>query len=271
MKKFKYLFAFLAIGLASCETDTGDESFMTNRDTIVSFTAGSTTLFTTAEGKNTFTLSVAVSQRSSSPMEIAIEVDSASDAVLGTDFTMSANSITIPAGAFTGSVDIVSNFNAASFDGKALIVKMMAVDGAILGQTTKCTIDIVKSCPMPEELATSYAASPFVLGDVPAPEFTATLTRVGTSGLVYDVDTGWGPNFVSWVFNTTLYDGLYIYPCQITVNPDGTVDVDGVDAWASGGSGTFDACTGIITLTLQHGLYSYSSGADNSVIVTFTP
>jgi hypothetical protein len=265
MKKFKYLFAFLAIGLASCETDTGDESFMTNRDTIVSFTAGSTTLFTTAEGKNTFTLSVAVSQRSSSPMEIAIEVDSASDAVLGTDFTMSANSITIPAGAFSGSVDIVSNFDAASFDGKALIIKMMAVDGAILGQTTKCTIDIVKSCPLPEALNASYTANPFAFG-LDAPEFTASFTRVGTEGLTYSLDSGWGPNFVGWATLDSSFNGLYLYPCELTVNADGTVDVTG-SGYVSGGSGTFDACTGVITVTLRQALFT----TDFTVDVTFTP
>jgi hypothetical protein len=265
MKKFKYLFAFLAIGLASCETDTGDESFMDNRDTIVSLTSGSATIFTTAEGENTFTLSVAVSQRSTSPMEIALEVDSTSDAVLGTDFTMSANSITIPAGAFSGSIDIVTDFDAASFDGKTLIVKMMSVDGAVLGQTTKCTIDIVKSCPLPEALNASYTANPFAFG-VDAPEFTASFTRIGTEGLTYSLDSGWGPNFVSFATGNSGYDGLYVYPCELTVNADGTVDVTG-SGYVSGGSGTFDACTGIITVTLRQALFT----TDFTVDVTFTP
>lgn len=265
MKNFKYLFAFLAIGLTSCEPDTGDESYMVDRDTIVSFTAGSSTLFTTAEGENTFTLTVAVSQRSSSPMEIALEVDSASEAVLGTDFTMSANSITIPAGAFSGSIDIVSDFDAASFDGKSLIVKMMPVAGAILGQTTKCSIDIVKSCPIPDALEASYTANP-VAFDLDAPEFTATFTRVGTSGLTYAVDSGWGPNFVAWATGSSAYAGAYIYPCELTVNADGTVDVTG-QSYYTGGSGTFDACTGVISVTLTQALFTSPFTVD----VTFTP
>ena len=265
MKNFKYLFAFLAIGLASCETDTGDESFMDNRDTIASFTAGSSTLFTTAEGENTFTLSVATSAVSSSPIEIAVEIDAESDAVLGTDFTMSANSITIPAGAFSGSIDIVSDFDAASFDGKSLILKMMPVEGIVLGQTTTCSIDIVKSCPLPETLASSYTANPFAFG-VDAPEFTATFTRVGTEGLTYALDSGWGPNFVSFATGSSAYDGLYVYPCELTVNSDGTVVVSG-DGYVTGGSGTFDACTGTISVTLTQALFT----SDFTVDVTFTP
>jgi len=265
MKNFKYLFAFIALGFISCETDTGDESFMENRDVIAGFTATSGTIFATAEGTNTFVLTVAVSQIMSADKTFEISVDETSTAVLGTDFTLSANSIVIPAGGFSGSVNVVADFDAASFDGKSLVFNLTPAAGSLLGKAASCSLEIVKSCPIPDALEASYTANPFAFNE-DAPEFTATFTRVGTTGLTYAVDSGWGPEFVAWATGIAGYSGLYIYPCELTVNADGTVAVTG-SSYYTGGSGTFDACTGVISVTLTQALFTTPFTVD----VTFTP
>jgi hypothetical protein len=265
MKNFKYLFAFLAFGFIGCEPDTGDESYMENRDLIAGFTATSGTIFATAEGTNTFVLTVAVSQIMSADTTFGISVDETSTAVLGTDFTLSANSIVVPAGEFSGSVNVVADFDAASFDGKSLVFNLTPAAGSLLGKAS-CSLEIVKSCPIPDALEASYTANPFAF-DEDAPEFTATFTRVGTTGLTYAVDSGWGPEFVAWATGSAAYSGLYIYPCELTVNADGTVAVTGSSFYTTGGSGTFDACTGVISVTLTQALFTSPFTVD----VTFTP
>ena len=80
MKNFKYLFAFLAIGFVSCETDTGDESFMENRTVIAGYTDSSVNLLASAAGPNTYNLTVAVSQIAKSDMAFDIVIDDNSTA-----------------------------------------------------------------------------------------------------------------------------------------------------------------------------------------------
>jgi hypothetical protein len=146
MKNFKYLFAFLAIGFVSCETDTGDESFMENRTVIAGYTDSSVNLLASAAGPNTYNLTVAVSQIAKSDMAFDIVIDDNSTAVLGTDFTLSGSSVVIPAGSFSGSVTVEADYYAASVEGKELIFNLVAPQGAIIGKGKSCTINLIKKC-----------------------------------------------------------------------------------------------------------------------------
>ena len=265
MKKLSYLFTFLTIVLVGCDTDKGDESYMDNRATIAGITESSSTLFVTADGKNTYTLKINVSKLLKSNMDLTIAIDETSEAIEGVDFNLSESSIKIAAGSFSGSIDIVADFDNASFDGKKLKLNLVAPDGVLIGEGSSITIDIVKSCPLPSELASSYTANPSISG-TDAPEFTASFTRVGTTGLTYEVNSGWGPNFVGWAANDPSYNGALIYPCELTVNADGTVTVTG-ESYYTGGTGTYDACTGVISVTLTQAVFNNPFTVD----VTFTP
>ena len=187
------------------------------------------------------------------------------------DYTMSANSVTVKAGELTGSVDIVANFDNASFDGKTLVLNLTASAGVFVGSVGTISIDIIKSCPIPESLPLSWTAE---LGSVDLgaavgvlASFTPTFTKTPAAddGLSYIVDNAWG-EFVDEV-TTTDYAGQFPYSGTLTVNSDGTVVFVGDAAWASGGTGIYDACTGVITLKLSQALFQSSFAAD----VVYTP
>ena len=146
MKNFKYLFAFLTIGLLSCAPDTGDESYMNDRAVIAGFTASSANVLASAAGPNTFTITVAVSQIAKMDMQFDITIDDLSTAELGSDFELSSNSVIIPKGAFTGSVTMDADYYKAYVDGKRAIMKLVAPEGSILGEGETCSIDIYKKC-----------------------------------------------------------------------------------------------------------------------------
>ncbi len=271
MKNLFYTFisALFIFSFASCEPDTGDESFMENRETIAGFTASSATIFATADGTNNYNLSVAISKQSSSDVSFDISMSDSSTAA-AEDYTMSASSVTVKAGELSGSVDIVANFDNASFDGKTLVLDLTASAGVFVGSVGTISIDIIKSCPIPDSLPSSWTAE---LGteDLGAAvgslaSFTPTFTETpADDGLSYSVDNAWG-EFVDEITSAD-YSGQFPYSGVLTVNPDGTVDFVGDASWATGGTGIFDACTGVITLKLSQALFSGSFTAD----VVYTP
>lgn len=238
---------------------------MDNRAVIAAMEDSSSIIFATSEGLNTYTLKINVSQELKSDMNFNLEVDETSTATEGVDFSFSESSIIIAAGSFSSMIDIVADFDNASFDGKKLKLNLVAPDGVLFGENSSITIDIIKSCPLPSELSSSYTAAPFAF-DLDGPAYTANFTRVGTTGLKYAIDSGWGPNFVAWATNDTSFNGQFPYPCELTVNADGTVSVTGEGPY-TGGSGTYDSCTGIISVTLTQGIFQSPFTVD----MTFTP
>lgn len=271
MKNLFYTFisALFIFSFASCEPDTGDESYMKNRETIAGFTASSATIFATAEGANSYSLSVAISKQSSSDVSFDISMSDSSTAAAD-DYTMSASSVTVKAGELSGSLDIIADFDNASFDGKTLILDLTASAGVFVGTVGSISIEIVKSCPIPDSLPSSWTAE---LGTVDLgaavgelASFTPTFTETpADDGLSYSVDNAWG-EFVDEVTTADL-SGQYPYPGVLTVNSDGTVDFVGDNTWGPGGTGIYDACTGVITLKLTQGLFTSSFTAD----VVYTP
>ena len=262
--------ALFIFSFASCEPDTGDESYMENRETIAGFTASSATIFATAEGTNSYSLSVAISKQSSSDVSFDISMSDSSTAAAD-DYTMSSSSVTVKAGELSGSVDIVANFDNASFDGKTLVLDLAASAGVFVGTVGTISIDIIKSCPIPDSLPASYSAQAgsadlgIDMGGLP--DFTVTLTETAADdGLTYDLDTAWGTTAVSALTGAN-YDGLYTYPATMTINADGTVTVVGAAGYASGGTGIYDACTGVITLKLSQALFTSPFTVD----VVYTP
>lgn len=272
MKNLFYtiLSAIFIFSFTSCEPDTGDESFMENRETIAGFTTSSATIFATADGTNNYKLSVAISKQSSSDVSFDISMSDNSTAAAD-DYTMSANSVTVKAGELTGSVDIVANFDNASFDGKTLVLNLTASAGVFVGSVGTISIDIIKSCPIPNALPATFTAQAgsedlgIAVGG--APDFTVTLTETeADDGLTYELDTAWGPNFVGFLAGDPSYNGLLVYPATLTVNADGTVTVTG-ESYYTGGTGIYDACTGVITLKLSQAVFTSAFTVD----VVYTP
>lgn len=103
------------------------------------------------------------------------------------------------------------------------------------------------------EITTNYTAYPSALNSQP-PEFDVVLTPLGNS--TYRIESGWGPNFVSYMTGNTAYNGLYPYSGTITINEDFTIDFIGDENWATGGSGEFNPCTHEFSYTLSQELFS---------------
>jgi hypothetical protein len=266
MKKIIFLTTILFITALFTGCEESDESYMDNRAVIAAMNESSSIIFATSEGLNTYTLKINVSQVLKSDMVFNLEVDETSTATEDVDFSFSESSITIAAGSFSGSIDVVADFDNSSFDGKLVKINLIAPDGIFSSPLSSIDINIIKSCPLPSELSSSYTAAPTAFGGLSGPTYTANFTRVGTTGLTYAIDSGWGPNFVSWATGDSSYDGQFIYPCELTVNADGTVTVTG-ESFYTGGSGTYDSCTGIISVNLTQAVFNSPFTVD----MTFTP
>ena len=147
MKNLLYtiLSALFIFSFTSCEPDTGDESYMENRETIAGFTASSATIFATANGTNDYKLSVAISKQFTTDVNFDISMSDSSTAAAD-DYTMSASSVTVKAGELSGSVEIVANFNNASFDGKTLVLDLISSEGVFVGSVGTLSIYIIKFC-----------------------------------------------------------------------------------------------------------------------------
>jgi hypothetical protein len=193
-------------------------------------------------------------------MEMEIEIDPMSDAVLGTDFTMSAQKITIPANALSGSIEIVSDFDEASFEGKTLILNLKAADGTLVGANTKCTVTIIKLCD--SDLAGSYdMTTTFGYHDF-LPSFnpntiTVELEAVEGSASSYTVNgdfTGglWGDLYAG-VYNTSAREGVVITDICNTISWDQTAHTDQFGGYiVSGDSSSYlDPQTGNIYLSWE--------------------
>src|SRR5690554_4599810 len=105
-------------------------------------------------------------------------------------------------------------------------------------------------------VAPSYTGVAYESG-VEGPTFTATLTEVAGEEMTFSIDTAWGPALVAWLAGQPSLEGQYLYSGTLTVNTaTGIVTVAGDDDWAHGGTGLIDACSGVITYTLNQGVFS---------------
>lgn len=88
------------------------------------------------------------------------------------------------------------------------------------------------------------------------PSHTATLTPI--SGNTYAIDSAWGPNLVATLTGNASLQGQYLYAGTLTINSDFTVTIVGSPSstWATGGSGTYNPCTNVITYVLTQALFT---------------
>jgi len=99
-------------------------------------------------------------------------------------------------------------------------------------------------------------------GGAAAPAFTATVTPIDGQSNQWNLDTAWGTGFIAWATGSAGFEGLLIYPSIIEIDPtNGDVTIigndpdDGFGDYDTGGSGTYDRCTGILTYTLDSSFF----------------
>lgn len=100
------------------------------------------------------------------------------------------------------------------------------------------------------------------------PSHTATLTPVPGSPNQYNIDSAWGPTLVATLTGNPAFVGQYVYAGTLTINSDFSVTIVGVptSAWATGGTGTYNPCTNVISYTLTQALFT--NNFTTSVVLT---
>ena len=92
--------------------------------------------------------------------------------------------------------------------------------------------------------------------------YTATVTEVAGMTLTYDIDTSWGPNYVSVTCGGCVANGDYPGPIRFTIDPS-TFDITVIQGgepsgqgytfdlnYGITGTGSYDTCNNIIVLDL---------------------
>ena len=114
---------------------------------------------------------------------------------------------------------------------------------------------------------TTYTSSVTAAGGA-RPSHTATLTPVPGATNQYTIDSAWGPNFVAALTGSPAFEGQFPYAGTLTINSDYSVTVVGAPTspWATGGTGTYDPCTNVISYALSNALFSGTPFLTNVVL-----
>lgn len=155
MKNYFIYLLVAILTLSSCEEDTFVYD-AENGQTLVEFANTSAVIATPEEGASTM-VDVFVTTKSSSDRTVSVEVDPASTAPSG---SYQISDIMIPAGAFKGTMEISSSFDALPEQGTtSLIINITGVENseAIVEKGT-FTVDLFRKCPIVlEELVGTWS------------------------------------------------------------------------------------------------------------------
>lgn len=182
----------------------------------------------------------------------------------GVDFEIVSDVVTVEPGVTTGSFDVKYFQTPAVAEGKVAVFKLVSssIESAIFKNAY--TVTIALSCQVDlVNFPLTYDVEVFAFNEA-APSHTQTLSVVSGQENTFSVTSMWGPNFVAWATGNASYEGQFVYPARLVLNCDGTVDVVTTGTQFLGGSGTWDAETGIIDVTIQQGVFT--SPFDTQVI-----
>lgn len=130
-----------------------------------------------------------------------------------------------------------------------------SVDGTL--SDLMSATDMTLTCPI--NISSSYTGDGYsneidvTAGSFPA--YTVDFVPVMGEDNMWTLETTWGPNFVNLLSNGGAPPGAFPYPSTVTLMEDNSVIVTGGAAYATGGTGTYDACTDTFTLNLTQGLF----------------
>lgn len=264
MKKFLLKFSIVAVlivTLSSCDEDTVIFNG-TDSDALAAFSS-STGSFPVVDETSTTTVVVNVSDLSPNDRTIVISVDSTST-ILPAEYEIVASTLVVPANSYQGEIQIKGNFEALP-DGiaKKLNLKLESVGDAFVSPSL-FSLSIFKSCQIDlTGFPLTYNVEVYAFGEQ-APSHVQTLTVLTTGENTFRATSMWGPNFVAWATNDPSYEGQFLYPANIVINCDNTVDVITTGTQFLGGSGTYDPSSGVIDVTITQGVFS--SPFDTQVI-----
>ena len=267
MKKIKILSLFLlSLILVNCTISDGQKSY--NGDNALFFDNAGEPSKVILDGTEDFItapiqFSTVKAPKSSYQVKLVVDTEK-STAVQGVDFDIVSDVATVEAGVLTGSFSVKYYDAPAVAEGKkaVFVLESESVETAVF--KNELTINIAKSCQV--DLVTfpmTYDVEVYAFNEQ-APSHQQTFTVVLGQENTFKVDSMWGTGFVAWATGNSSFEGQYVYPANIVINCDNTVDVVTTGTQFLGGSGTYDPETGIIDVVITQGLFT--SPFDTQVI-----
>lgn len=89
--------------------------------------------------------------------------------------------------------------------------------------------------------------------------YTVTVTPLSTECGTYELDTTWGPEFVSFLCGGCTAVGTFTNPAILTINADNTVTIVGENG---DGTGTYDPATDTFTLSIAQAIFNGDFNVD---------
>ncbi|MFP9115349.1 hypothetical protein ACLI1A_15535 [Flavobacterium sp. RHBU_3] len=269
MKRYiikSFLFVLGVVSLSSCESFENDTlstsyayaGFNDEMANLPVFESGS---------ENTVLVEVGVTNKVNYDRTFTIELDETLTTATPDQYTIDPVMV-IPAGEYVGTLKIVGNYSALpEVDKRLLSINLVSVQDAdsYNDEMQNVAVYIFRGCIITAEGDYSAVAS----GGGATSSFTPTLTRASDVVGINSFTTLslWG-DLVAELAGST-YAGQYQYPGLITINCDGSVDVEGTNSSldTGSGSGTYDFDSGVITITFDNKLFT--SSFDTTTV--FTP
>jgi len=152
MKKILVLLITL-LTISSCETEDSQKAENFNGPTTTYFVEGSASTYFVSQVSVPFLIKIGSTSISSSDRTYSIQVDPASTAIEGVDFSLVSNTATIPSGEYFGAVAVQGIFEGTTPVGSTLILKISGEDAMV---NNKYTLTLVQACPLEADFTGDY-------------------------------------------------------------------------------------------------------------------
>jgi hypothetical protein len=144
MKKTVLLLTAVVLSTFMFSCDEDDDRHVYDSGTVTYFTETAGSLFVTADNPSV-SVEIVSTTTSTAARTYTLSVDTdASTAVEGVEYTLSSNSVTIPAGSYFGSFDVNGLFDGALETGSTLVLNLTGDNTAVFD--TQFTLGIFKLC-----------------------------------------------------------------------------------------------------------------------------
>ncbi len=259
MKSLKILsILLLSLVFSNCSDDSNGQKGYTGENYLI-FNKGDQQKMRVSPdtGFENHQLTFGTLRASSSSYQVKLVYDAVSStAVLGVDFDIVSDVVTVEAGQVFGAFDIkVYEEPAISLGKKAYFtLESSEIENAEFNNLVEVTFYL--SCQVELDVFPLEYDVEVNAFDEQAETHSQTFTVVEDSENTFRVASMWGPNFVAWATGDPSYNGQFVYPATIAINCDNTVTVTAAAPNYTGGSGTYDPETGIINVSINQGIFS---------------
>ena len=179
MKKIVFICLTLLM-FSSCNRTDDFSIYKYNGPSTTYFVDGTSSTYFVSQISIPFQIRIGSTNISESDRTYTIEIDEASTASEGVDFSLISNSVTIPAGEYFGTVSVQGIFEGTTPSGSTLIIKLNGDDAMVSNQYS---LNLVQACPLEADFTGDYLIeelTPYV--DGPTLETGTVVSVYKTSG-----------------------------------------------------------------------------------------